>query len=418
MGIDERALRRKFEALAPALNERTRRLWAATEAQALKRGGIAAVARATGLSRITIRKGIAELESGVTPGEGRVRRRGGGRPPEVVRDPTLAADLKRLVEPVTRGDPENPLRWTSRSLRSLSKELKGLGHTASHRLVRDLLRQEGYSLQANRKTTEGSAHPDRDAQFGYINESVVAYQAAGWPVISVDAKKKELVGDFKNAGREWRPQGDPERVRVHDFLIKELGKASPYGVYDITRNQGWVSVGISSDTAAFAVSSIGRWWRHMGKKAYPKAKTLLVTADGGGSNGARNRLWKLELQKLADRTGLTISVRHLPPGTSKWNKIEHRMFSFISKNWRGRPLLTRATVVSLIAATKTSTGLKIRCQLDKKNYVSGIKVSDAQMAQIKIEHDAFHGEWNYTVRPHRRRTRKTGNKQRRQAATG
>jgi len=418
MDIDEQALRRKYEALASVLDERTRRLWAATEALALERGGIAAVSRATGISRLTIRKGIAELESGITPGEGRIRRAGGGRTPEVVRDPTLAVDLKRLVEPVTRGDPETSLRWTSRSLRSLSKELKGMGHAASHRLVRDLLHQEGYSLQANRKTTEGSAHPDRDAQFHYINKSVAAYQAAGWPVISVDTKKKELVGDFANKGREWRPKGDPEKVRVHDFMIQELGKVSPYGVYDVTRNRGWVSVGISADTAAFAVSSIGRWWRNMGKTAYPKAKTLLVTADGGGSNGVRNRLWKWELQRLADRTGLTISVRHLPPATSKWNKIEHRMFSFISKNWRGRPLLTRATVVSLIAATKTSTGLKIRCQLDKRNYVKGIKVSDAQMAKIKIEHDEFHGEWNYTIRPRAKPKKKAGSKSKSKARSG
>ena len=364
------------------------------------------MARATGITRLTIRRGILELKTGAQPGEGRIRRPGAGRKPAVSRDPTLASDLQRLVEPITRGDPERPLRWISRSLRHLAKELQDGGHRVSHRLVRDILRQKGYSLQSNRKTREGSAHPDRNAQFEYINHSALTFQAAGWPVISVDTKKKELVGDFKNAGREWRPKGSPEKVRVHDFMIEELGKVSPYGVYDLTRNQGWVSVGISHDTAAFAVASIGRWWRHMGKTAYPKSKSLLVTADGGGSNGVRNRLWKWELQKLADRAGLSITVRHLPPGTSKWNKIEHRMFVFISKNWRGQPLLTHATIVSLIAATTTSTGLKIRCQLDKSTYPPGVEVSDEQIAQIKVECDEFHGEWNYTIRPRTIRSKK------------
>lgn len=355
------------------------------------------------MSRLTIRRGIQELETGAEPGEGRIRRPGAGRKPEVARDPTLTRDLERLVEPVTRGDPERPLRWVSRSLRNLARELQGSGHKVSHRLVRDLLHQKGYSLQANRKTTEGSSHPDRNAQFEYINHSALVFQAAGRPVISVDTKKKELVGDFKNGGREWRPKGHPEKVRVHDFMIEELGKVSPYGIYDLTRNQGWVSVGISHDTAAFAVASIGRWWRHMGKTAYPKATSLLVTADGGGSNGVRNRLWKWELQKLADRTGLAITVRHLPPGTSKWNKIEHRMFAFISKNWRGQPLLTHATIVSLIAATRTTSGLKIRCQLDRSIYPSGVEVSDEQMAKIKLEGDPFHAEWNYIISPRTKR---------------
>jgi transposase len=361
------------------------------------------VARATGMSRMTIRQGIVELETGATPGAGRVRRPGAGRKAEVERDPELRSALTRLVEPVTRGDPQSALRWTSLSTRRLARVLREAGHSTSHRMVAVLLHEMGYSLQANRKTREGASHPDRDAQFQYINRCVTAQMSAGQPAISVDTKKKEIVGDFKNAGREWRPKGDPEKVRVHDFMIKELGKVSPYGVYDLARNQGWVSIGVSHDTAAFAAASIGRWWRLMGKRAYPKARTLLVTADGGGSNGARNRLWKWELQKLADRLGLAISVCHLPPGTSKWNKIEHRMFCFISQNWRGRPLLTHATIVSLIAGTETSTGLKIRCQLDKQDYQAGIKVTDEQMNSIRLEPSDFHGDWNYTIWPSRAR---------------
>jgi len=372
----------------------------------LGRGGITAVAKATGLSRVTIRKGIAELESGYSPGPGRVRRRGGGRKREVDRDPELRAALARLVEPVTRGDPQSELRWTSRSTRHLASTLKKEGHCTSHRMVAALLHEMGYSLQANRKTKEGTSHPDRNAQFDYIGRCVSAQLAAGEPAISVDTKKKELVGDFKNGGKEWRPKGDPEKVRVHDFMIEELGKVSPYGVYDLARNQGWVSVGISHDTSAFAVASIGRWWRHMGRKAYPKATSLLVTADSGGSNGTRVRLWKWELQKLADKTGLVISVSHLPPGTSKWNKIEHRMFCFISQNWRGRPLLTHAAIVSLIGATRTTTGLKIRCQLDRTVYPPGIEVTDQQMASIALERGDFHGDWNYTIWPTKKRSKK------------
>lgn len=381
------------------LDERSLRLCVAAEALSLGHGGISAVARASKMSRVTIRRGIVALESGTSPGEGRVRRLGGGRKRQVEQDPELMSALKRLVAPLTRGDPQSMLRWTSLSTRHLAKTLKASGHAASHRMVAELLHQMGYSLQANRKTREGSSHPDRDAQFRYINHCVSTQIAAGQPAISVDTKKKELLGDFKNTGREWRPKGKPEKVRVHDFMIKELGKVSPYGVYDLLRNQGWVSVGLSHDTAAFAVASIRRWWAHMGKQAYPKARTLLVTADAGGSNGARNRLWKWELQKLADRTGLAISVCHLPPGTSKWNKIEHRMFCFISQNWRGRPLLTHATIVSLIAGTQTSTGLKIRCQLDRKHYPSGIKVTDKQLASIHLEPADFHGDWNYTIWP-------------------
>ncbi len=376
-----------------------RRLLVGAEARSLGRGGISAVARASGMSRVTVRRGIAELASGASPGLGRVRCPGGGRRREVDRDPDLVAALSRLVEPVTRGDPQSPLRWTSLSTRRLAKTLREAGHSTSHRMVAALLHEMGYSLQANRKTREGASHPDRDAQFEYINRCVTSQMAEGEPAISVDTKKKELVGDFKNGGREWRPKGNPETVRVHDFMIEELGKVSPYGVYDLARDQGWVSVGISHDTAAFAVASIERWWRHMGRDAYPAARTLLVTADGGGSNGSRNRLWKWKLQKLADRTGLAVSVCHLPPGTSKWNKIEHRMFSFISQNWRGRPLLTHATVVSLIGGTQTSTGLKIRCQLDRKNYPAGVEVTDEQMASIRIEPSDFHGDWNYTIWP-------------------
>lgn len=387
--------------LLSILDERARRLLVAAEARSLGRGGISAVSQASGISRVTIRQGMAELRSGWSPGEGRLRRPGGGRKREVEHDPELKTALKRLVDPVTRGDPQSPLRWTSLSTRHLAKTLRGRGHSTSHRMVAGLLREMGYSLQANRKTREGASHPDRDSQFQYINRCVSAQIAAGQPVISVDTKKKELVGDFKNGGREWRPSGDPEKVRVHDFMIKELGKVSPYGVYDLARNQGWVSVGISHDTAAFAVASIGRWWIHMGRRAYPKARTLLVTADGGGSNGSRTRLWKLELQKLADKLGMPISVCHFPPGTSKWNKIEHRMFCFISQNWRGRPLLTHATIVSLIAGTQTSTGLKIRCQLDRTDYPPGIKVTDEQLTSVRLELADFHGDWNYTIWPSR-----------------
>jgi DNA-binding phage protein len=404
--LDVRELRRKVRAMLPILDERSRRLFVAAEARSLGRGGITAVARASGMSRVTIRQGIAELASAATPGAGRIRRCGGGRKRAVEHDPELRTALQRLVDPVTRGDPQSALRWTSLSTRHLAKTLRDAGHATSHRLVAVLLHEMGYRLQANRKTREGASHPDRDAQFQYINRCVSAQMAADQPVISVDTKKKELVGDFKNGGQEWRPRGNPEKVRVHDFMIKELGKVSPYGVYDLSRNQGWVSVGLSHDTAAFAVRSMERWWTHMGRRAYPKARTLLVTADGGGSNGARNRLWKVELQRLADKTGLTISVCHLPPGTSKWNKIEHRMFCFISHNWRGRPLLTHATIVSLIAGTQTSTGLKIRCQLDRRDYPAGIKVTDEQLASVNLEPADFHGDWNYTIWPSSARSRK------------
>jgi hypothetical protein len=307
--------------------------------------------------------------------------------------------LLALVEPVTRGDPQNPLRWTAKSVRHLAGELKAQGLSASHQLVAELLQREGYSLQANVKTREGGTHPDRNAQFEHINERIRQTQAEGQPVISVDTKKKELVGDFKNSGREWHPKGHPEAVRVHDFIIPELGRANPYGVYDLAHNQGWVSVGTDHDTAAFAVSTIRRWWQAMGQPLYPRAQRLLLTADGGGSNGSRNRLWKRELQALADTTGLAIEVTHLPPGTSKWNKIEHRLFSFISQNWRGKPLVSHEVIVQLIAATTNRKGLAVHAEIDRTSYPPGTKVSNEEMSQLRLEPAAFHGEWNYTIRP-------------------
>lgn len=327
----------------------------------------------------------------------RVRRPGGGRRNLLEVEPRLAADLDHLVEPATRGDPESPLRWTCKSLRQLTHQLQAMGHSVSYPTVRTLLLQAGYSLQSNRKAKEGSKHPDRNAQFEFIYAEVRRHQRRKQPVISVDTKKKELVGDFKNGGREWRPGGKPRRVRVHDFLIRTKGKAIPYGVYDLTKNAGWVSVGIDHDTAAFAVNSIRCWWRTMGRRAYPQARTLLITADSGGSNGARTRLWKWELQKLATETGMSICVRHLPPGTSKWNKIEHRLFSFISQNWRGKPLTSLAVIVNLIAATRTRTGLRVRCEVDSGRYPKGEKISDDQFSSINIRREEFHGEWNYTI---------------------
>jgi len=392
-------LRRKYRALQLTLTERQRRLWAATEAEALGRGGVAALRRATGMSYDTIARGLREIRGKESLDPERSRRPGGGRKRLTTLDSTLTRDLERLIEPTSRGDPETRLRWTVKSTRTLSKELKKRGHHVSHTVVAELLHALDYSLQANRKTTEGSRHPDRDAQFGYINRTVMSQQRRGEPVISVDTKKKELVGDFKNAGQEWRKKGDPRRARVHDFMIPEKGKVAPYGVYDLTRNTGWVSVGVSYDTAQFAVATIQRWWRRMGKAAYPEARSLLITADSGGSNGARVRLWKWELQGLADRTGLRIKVRHFPPGTSKWNKIEHRLFAYITQNWRGQPLITVAAIVNLIAATQTSTGLKVRSEVDRRQYVKGIKVSDEQMSQVQLRRDAFHGDWNYTISP-------------------
>ena len=396
---NEEEIKQRYERIAGELTERTRRLYAANEALSLGWGGVSAVSRATGLSRQVISDGIQELQGRKRAEEGRVRRIGGGRKSNVSKDPKLSEDLERLVEPVTRGDPESPLRWTSKSVRKLAKELQGMGHQVSHELVSELLHALGYSLQANRKTQEGGTHPDRNAQFEHLNAQAAAFLAAGEPVVSVDAKKKELVGDFKNPGREWQPQGVPEEVRVYDFPIKGLGRATPYGVYDLGRNAGWVNVGMDHDTAAFAVESLRRWWNEVGRQQYPEAKRLLISADGGGSNGSRVRLWKWELQQLADETGLAITVCHLPPGTSKWNKIEHRLFAWISQNWRGKPLVSYAVILKLIAATTTEAGLTVQCQLDTNSYPTGRKVSDEDMATLFIVPDAFHGEWNYTLFP-------------------
>ena len=396
---DESAIHTRFEMLTPFLNERTRRLFTAAEATALGRGGITRVARATGVSRRAIAAGLAELHAPQTASTHRVRRPGGGRKRTVQIDHTLQDDLEPLIDPLTRGDPESPLRWTCKSVRKLAEELRRLGHATSHRIVATLLHDLGYSLQANRKTLEGTSHPDRDAQFAYINAKVQAALQAGEPVISVDAKKKELVGDFKNAGREWPPAGQAVPVRVYDFVIPALGRVTPYGVYDMARNAGWVNVGTDHHTAAFAVESMRRWWQSMGQSAYPQARTLLITADGGGSNGSRVRLWKLELQQFADETGLEIAVSHFPPGTSKWNKIEHRLFSFISQNWRGKPLVSHEVMVNLIAATTTTTGLTVVCQLDQNTYPAGVKVSQKAMDEIHLQRDTFHGEWNYTILP-------------------
>ena len=402
--MDVKLCRAKYRALAPALTERSRRIWAATEARAAGRGGITGVVRATGIAYSTIQRGLKELTSRGSVAPQRIRRPGGGRKKTVEKDPTLLTDLEGLVEPTASGDPMSPLRWTSRSIRHLTAELQRMGHAVSRQLVAELLAAAGYSLQANRKTREGANHPDRDAQFRYINQHVQRFQRATQPVISVDTKKKELVGDFKNAGRQWRPKGQPAPVRVHDFLIPERGKAIPYGVYDLTRNAGWVSVGIDHDTATFAVRTIGRWWQKMGRPRYRRARSLLITADAGGSNGTRVRRWKLELQRLATRTRVAITVCHLPPGTSKWNKIEHRLFSYISTNWRGQPLVSLAVIVNLIGATRTATGLRVRCELDRGTYPKGQDVTDAQMATLNLVPHRFHGDWNYTIHPQHRRT--------------
>ncbi|MBV8089090.1 MAG: ISAzo13 family transposase [Alphaproteobacteria bacterium] len=408
---DTGVIQGKYRALAGRLDEATLRLWAAVEARALGRGGVSMVAKAIGMSRTTIYAGLEELEapkvrsastpssSGDGAGKRRIRAKGGGRKKLSDKDATLLRDLDALVEPTARGDPMSPLRWTCKSTPRLAQDLTKLGHEVSQRSVCDLLAQLNYSLQSTRKTREGGQHADRDAQFHHIASMAAQYQAAGDPVISVDTKKKELIGDFKNGGREWRPKGDPEPVRVHDFIDPELGKVAPYGVYDIATNQGWVSVGIDHDTAEFAVESIRRWWKEMGCPHYPRARRLLITADCGGSNGYRVRLWPLQLQKLADEVNLVIQVCHLPPGTSKWNKIEHRMFCHITNNWRGRPLVSREVVVNLIGSTTTDSGLRIRSQLDENSYEAGIKVSDEELAELAIERDEFHGEWNYRLRP-------------------
>lgn len=399
----ENAIRKRYERLVPTLNERSRRLLLGAEAMAFGYGGIAAVSRATGVAPRIVgvgKKEVLEIERlGPPSGRVRIRRPGGGRKKTTSTDLTLEGDLERLVEPVTRGDPESPLRWTSKSIRRLADELIRQGHKTSARMVAKLLRKMGYSLQANRKTREGGSHPDRDAQFKHINQKVELAIAEKNPAISIDTKKKELVGDFRNVGKELRPKGKPEEVRVHDFLIEELGRASPYGVYDIANNKAWVSVGIDHDTAAFAVETVRRWWYAMGAPLFPNFQSLLITADGGGSNGSRLRLWKVELQKLANELGIPISVCHFPPGTSKWNKIEHRLFSYITKNWRGKPLITHQVIVNLISATTTRAGLMVKAQIDDRVYPTGRKISDKELAAVNIARDDFHGEWNYTISP-------------------
>ena len=397
------ALKQKLARLWPHLDERGRRMVAATEALQLGHGGISQVNRACGLSRVTITMGIRELDAEPLP-SGRVRRAGAGRPSLVTQDPGLPRALEGLVEPLARGDPESPLRWTCKSTRALAVELRAQDHPVSHEKVAQLLRDLDYSLQGNRKTEEGRDRPDRDAQFEYINQQVSRALAAGWPVISVDTKKKELIGNYENKGRQWRKKKSPERVNGHDFADPSVPRAYPYGIYDLGRNKGYVNVGTDHDTGAFAVASIRGWWRFEGKRLYPKARRLQITADGGGSNGYRLRQWKWELQKLADATGLSIQVCHFPPGTSKWNKVEHRLFSFIASSWRGEPLRDYETVVRLIAGTTTARGLTVTCRLDRRNYPRGRKVSDEQMAKIHLTPQAFHGEWNYIIRPARTAT--------------
>jgi len=392
-------LRGKLAQVWPLLDERTRRLLAANEARVLGHGGISKVSRACGLSRKAIAKGVREIEAGTALPAGRVRRPGAGRKKITATDPGLAGALERLIEPETRGDPESPLRWTCRSTRTLAAQLTRQKHPISHMKVAQLLHEQGYSLQSNRKTEEGADHPDRDAQFRHINAQVRRALAKGAPVISVDTKKKELVGNYENGGRQWLPARKPVQVQGHDFPHPDVPRAYPYGVYDLERNTGFVNVGTDHDTGAFAVASVRGWWRHEGRRLYPEVKEVLITADGGGSNGSRLRLWKLELQSLADETGLSLSVCHFPPGTSKWNKIEHRLFSFISSNWRGEPLRDYETVVKLISRTATATGLSVTCRLDRRKYPTGRKVTDEEMKRVNLERHTFHGEWNYTIRP-------------------
>lgn len=401
--IDSEAIRAKYVIMKTELDERSRRMWAAAEANTLGHGGVVAVSKATGLAESTIRKGRKEIRnypSGDSKQETavrRVRKKGGGRKPLEQKGSSLLDRLDALVEPTSRGDPMSPLRWTCKSTRRLAKELVAQGCSVSHSKVGKLLAFLNYSLQSTRKRMEGKSHPDRDAQFNFINDKVVKFQLKGQPVISVDAKKKELIGRFSNKGQEYQPKGTPEEVETYDFPSMADGKGIPYGVYDMTRNQGWVSVGTDHDTAQFAVHSIRQWWNQMGKVVYPEAKELLITADGGGSNGSRNRLWKKELQEFADEVGLAISVCHFPPGTSKWNKIEHRMFSYITHNWRGRPLISHEVIVNLIANTTTNAGLKIQAALDTKEYPTGIKISEQEMAAVKLKRNSFHGEWNYMI---------------------
>ena len=397
-------LQQKYKSLNPIMDERMRRQWAATEALSIGRGGVTAVAIATGMSRNTVDAGIREIRTRENNTDSRleskrIRREGGGRKTITESDPNIWEHLESLVEPLTRGDPESPLRWTCRSTRNLAEELQEQGHQVGDRTVAMWLNQAGYSLQSNRKIREGGSHPDRNAQFEYINAQVKVFQKRGQPVISVDTKKKELVGKFRNGGREWHRQGEPEEVLVHDFQDPAMGKAIPYGVYDLTLNQGWVSVGIDHDTARFAAEAIRRWWQKMGRKRYPNARQLLITADGGGSNGSRCRLWKVALQTLSDKLGLELCMCHFPPGTSKWNKIEHRLFCHITQNWRGKPLISHEVIVNLIANTSTRAGLHVQAELDTRSYETGVKVTDDELATIKIKRAKFHGDWNYTIPP-------------------
>jgi hypothetical protein len=402
-----RRLRQKFAAVWPLLDERARRLMAASEALVLPYGGVSVVHRACGLSRRVIAKGIREIRSGAPLQAGRIRRPGAGRKPMTVHDPQLLVALDRLIEPDTRGDPESPLRWVCKSTRALAAELGRQRHPISHVKVAQLLHAQHYSLQSPRKTEEGTDHPDRDAQFRHINTSVTRALAAGLPVLSVDTKKKELVGNYANAGQQWRPAKQALRVQSHDFPSPEVPRAYPYGIYDVGRNEGFVNVGTDHDTGAFAVASIRGWWRAEGRRLYAKARTLLITADAGGSNGSRLRLWKWELQKFADETGRALSVCHFPPGTSKWNKVEHRLFSFISSNWRGEPLRDYETIVHLIARTTTAKGLKVICRLDRRKYATGRRISDQQMKTLNVDRHQFHGDWNYVIRPRRPARAKT-----------
>jgi hypothetical protein len=400
--MEKNLIGERFDLISWTLDERLRRIVCAAEAKVLGYGGVTAVSQATGVSRRAIHAGLKELAErppGGEPSDRRIRRPGGGRKKVTDLDPTLMSDLESLVEPVTRGDPESPLRWTTKSLRRLADELKAMGHAVSHASVGTLLGELGYSLQSNVKTLEGGDHPDRNAQFEYINAQAEGRLKRGEPVISVDTKKKELVGLFKNNGQTWRPQGEPEEVKVHDFIDKELGRANPYGVYDLAQDEGWVSVGTDHDTSAFAVQTIRRWWQSVGAEAYPHATELLITADGGGSNGSRVRLWKVEIQKLADEIGIPITICHFPPGTSKWNKIEHRLFSFISMNWRGQPLASHEVLLNLIANTRTKSGLTVKAELDPGNYPKGIKISDEELAALHLVRHSFHGEWNYSLHP-------------------
>jgi hypothetical protein len=397
--MNTKEIKQRFDAISPFINERQKRIFAATEASTIGYGGISIVSRSIGISRNSIALGCKELKNPDMIDINKERKEGGGRKNLINIDPTLMKDLDSIIDPVTYGDPESPLRWTSKSLRKLADSLNKMGHKISHTTVGELLHELGYSLQVNQKALDETCYPDRDKQFEHINETVKEYQFKGQPVISVDTKKKELVGNFKNGGSELRPKGNPEKVRSHDFMIKELGKVSPYGIYDISNNVGSVNVGISHDTAEFAVESIRRWWNTMGKETFPSATDLLITADCGGSNGYRVKLWKTELQKLVNEIGLTIEVSHFPPGTSKWNKIEHRLFSSISQNWRGKPLISHEVIINLIGATTTKTGLKVNCQLDDKTYQKGIKISNEEMVKLNISRNDFHGEWNYKFSP-------------------